>query len=471
MKQQELSLHAIHRQADRLMVAILWLMVLAAFGLASRHDTLHWAIVAGAGPAALCTALAWWYPGSFGTRLAIAAALMVLNALHIHQSGGMDEAHFGIFVMLAFLLCYRDWRVILAAAAVIAVHHVSFNWLQQLAYGVRCFTQPGWDVVFIHAGYVVLESAVLCFLAMRLKGEAAQAAELHAAVAAITGGAGGAVDLRPLALPAVSPAGQALEHGVASLRSSTANVVSGLAGVHAAADAIAAANAEAMRSADEQSEQVSRTAVTMQALAAGIGANTVDAREASGYALSASAVAGAGRQVVDEVQSVMGGISASSRKIEEIIAVIDGIAFQTNILALNAAVEAARAGEQGRGFAVVASEVRQLAQRSATAAREIKDVIVTSVDQVAAGAALVDRTGTTMRDIVDGIDRVAQAMDHIVDASARQRDEIAAVEGNLAEMRRGAGRNASAIATTQDSVQALHATADSLTASLRNVQV
>ncbi len=471
MTQQDHSLHAIHCQADRMMIAILWLMVLAAFGLASWHDTLHWAILAGAGPAVLCTALAWWRPGGFGTRMAIAAASMVLNALHIHQSGGMDEAHFGIFVMLAFLLCYRDWRVILAGAAVIAGHHLSFNWLQEQAYGVRCFTEPGWDVVFVHAGYVVLESAVLCVLAIRLKGEAVQAAELHAAVAAITGGPAGAVDLRPLALSAASAAGQALEHGVATLRMATGAVASGLAGLHAAADDIAAANAEAMRSADEQSGHVDSTAATMQALAAGIGANTADARQASGYAASASAVAGAGRQVVDEVQRVMAGISASSRKIEEIIAVIDGIAFQTNILALNAAVEAARAGEQGRGFAVVASEVRQLAQRSATAAREIKDVIVTSVDQVAAGAVLVDRTGMTMREIVDGIGRVAQAMDQIVVASSRQRGEITAVENNLAEMRRGAGRNASAIATTHDSVQALRETADRLTVSLKNVRV
>src|SRR5450830_57035 len=241
--------------------------------------------------------------------------------------------------------------------------------------------------------------------------------------------------------------------------------------INTAARDIAAGNNDLSARAEAQAGELEQVRASMERFGGSIRTNAEHTNQAGTLVDNAAVQAGEGGQVVNSVVATMGAIRASSHKVADIISVIDGIAFQTNILALNAAVEAARAGEQGRGFAVVASEVRQLAQRSATAAREIKDVIVTSVDQVAAGAALVDRTGTTMRDIVDGIDRVAQAMDHIVDASARQRDEIAAVEGNLAEMRRGAGRNASAIATTQDSVQALHATADSLTASLRNVQV
>ena len=159
----------------------------------------------------------------------------------------------------------------------------------------------------------------------------------------------------------------------------------------------------------------------MEELTAAVKQNADNAQAARTLAASASAVAVQGGAVVADVVQTMGSINASSRKIADIIGVIDGIAFQTNILALNAAVEAARAGEQGRGFAVVATEVRNLAQRSASAAKEIKGLIDDSVDKVGAGNKLVEQAGATMQQVVDSVQRLSGIIGEITDASEEQR--------------------------------------------------
>ena len=162
--------------------------------------------------------------------------------------------------------------------------------------------------------------------------------------------------------------------------------------------------------------------------------NADNARQANVLAKNASQIAAHGGEVVSQVVSTMASINASSKKIGDIIAVIDGIAFQTNILALNAAVEAARAGEQGRGFAVVASEVRNLAQRSAAAAKEIRGLISDSVTKVEAGGRLVDEAGVTMQEIVQGIGRVTEIMADITSASAEQSTGIEQVNEAITQM-------------------------------------
>ncbi|TFW16670.1 methyl-accepting chemotaxis protein, partial [Duganella callida] len=170
---------------------------------------------------------------------------------------------------------------------------------------------------------------------------------------------------------------------------------------------IAGGNADLSSRTENQASALEETASSMEELTSAVRQNADHAHEANRLAHSASEVASRGGAVVREVVARMGGIRGSSQKIAEITGVIDAIAFQTNILALNAAVEAARAGEQGRGFAVVASEVRNLAQRSATAAREIKELISTSVTQVEQGSVLADQAGQTMQDVVDSVRRVS----------------------------------------------------------------
>ena len=419
-------------KADRLMVGILWAMFAIALGLSQMHDTLGWALGIGAPAALIPTLLMLRAGGARVTRIATAAGLVVFCALHIHQGGGRDELHFGLFVALAFLLCYRDWSVIAFAAGLIALHHLSFNYLQELGYGVRCMRQPGIGMVLVHAGYVVAEALVLCYLARLLHREALQGAELRVSVAALQG-ANGAIDLRAQ-LPAQSDSGRALQEVVALLQRTLASVQRSVGTTSAASRQIATGNAELSQRTERQAESIRATVASMAELTNTVRQNAEHAREADGLAGSAAGVATRGGLVVTEVVQRMEAIEASSRRIGDIISVIDGIAFQTNILALNAAVEAARAGEQGRGFAVVASEVRNLAQRSAGAAREIKALIEESVAQVDAGSALAQQAGRTMDEVVASVHKVSSIIGEISNASREQAQEIASISEAISLM-------------------------------------
>ena len=211
-------------------------------------------------------------------------------------------------------------------------------------------------------------------------------------------------------------------------------VRSGTDTISTASSEIADGNMDLSSRTEEQASSLEETASSMEQLTSTVKFNAENARQANQLAISASQVASKGGAVVSEVVATMGSINDSSRKIVDIISVIDGIAFQTNILALNAAVEAARAGERGRGFAVVASEVRNLAQRSAAAAKEIKTLIGDSVEKVETGSRLVDVAGKTMAEVVASIARVTNIMNEITTASDEQRDGIEQVNQAVAQM-------------------------------------
>ncbi|WP_296690802.1 methyl-accepting chemotaxis protein [Rhodoferax sp.] len=208
---------------------------------------------------------------------------------------------------------------------------------------------------------------------------------------------------------------------------------------------IAQGNNDLSARTEQQASALQETAASMDELSSTVKQNADSARQADQLAKSASSVALQAGRVVDQVVETMKGINDSSRKISDIISVIDGIAFQTNILALNAAVEAARAGEQGRGFAVVASEVRSLAGRSADAAKEIKSLISASVERVAHGSALVDQAGTTMTEVVDSIKRVTDIMGEISSATLEQANGVAQVGQAVSQMDHATQQNAALV--------------------------
>ena len=219
---------------------------------------------------------------------------------------------------------------------------------------------------------------------------------------------------------------------------------------------IASGNQDLSERTERQASALQNTASAMDQLTGTVRQNADNAREATRLASQASEVAARGGAVVGEVVQTMGGIDASARRIEAIIGVIDSIAFQTNILALNAAVEAARAGEQGRGFAVVAAEVRALAQRSATAAREIKSLIDESVSQVSSGSKLVQDAGQTMEQVVRSVEQVCAIVNEISQASQEQSTGIANIGSSVSDMDQSTQQNAALVEQSAAAAQSLH---------------
>jgi methyl-accepting chemotaxis protein len=233
--------------------------------------------------------------------------------------------------------------------------------------------------------------------------------------------------------------------------------------INTASGEIATGNADLSSRTEQQASSLEETASSMEELTATVKQNAENAKQANQLAAGASGVAVRGGEVVGEVVHTMESITASSRKIADIIGVIDGIAFQTNILALNAAVEAARAGEQGRGFAVVASEVRNLAQRSAGAAKEIKTLISSSVEQVDAGSRLVDSAGKTMQEIVASVKRVTDIMSEIAAASVEQSSGIEQVNQAITQMDQVTQQNAALVEEAAAAAESMRDQAGTLT--------
>jgi methyl-accepting chemotaxis protein I, serine sensor receptor len=255
---------------------------------------------------------------------------------------------------------------------------------------------------------------------------------------------------------------RAVENMQASLRRVVVQVHASAEHVASASSEIAQGNLDLSNRTEQQASSLEETAASMEELSSSVKLNAEAAKQANQLALGASTVAIKGGEVVGQVVDTMKGINDSSRKVADIISVIDGIAFQTNILALNAAVEAARAGEQGRGFAVVASEVRSLAQRSAEAAKEIKTLIGASVERVAQGTQLVDQAGVTMSEIVSAIKRVTDIMGEISSASVEQSAGVSQIGEAITQMDQATQQNAALVEQSAAAAESLKVQAKQL---------
>jgi methyl-accepting chemotaxis protein len=381
--------------------------------------------------------------GSLTSRLVLTFALVSFVTLQIHLSKGMPEFHFGVFVTLALLLVYRDWRPIVFAATAFVLLQVGMDRLQAAGWPLWCLPHAQFLRVMLHVVFIVSQAFAEIILARSMGYLAAEGEELALLVAKVDQGELIALDVGQVRIH--TAAGQALKKMIQKMDAAVAVLRGGASRINGACTEIASGNQDLSSRTEQTALNLQRTASSMVGLNSTVRHSDEAAGQANELAHSACKVAVEGGEVIAEVVQTMKGISDSSAKIADIIGMIDGIAFQTNILALNAAVEAARAGEQGRGFAVVASEVRTLAARSALASKDIRTLITDSAERVSHGASLMDKAGATMADIVGAVQRVTEIMSELSTSSRQQAMEVSQLGEVMTQMDEATQQNAAMV--------------------------
>ena len=484
------ELLAVRRNGLKLLAATCVLAILVIGVGTALADTGAFPLVLALAVSAIPLALVVQGRADQATRLAMGSAVAAYPMILLYQWSGhpfMVDIHMTFFAALAMLAAMADWRPVILAAGLTAVHHLLANFL---APDVVWTGGPAFMRVLFHAAVVIAETAALAMLceqvarriqhqaeireqAERIEAEAAAersrtAAEQNAVITAVAARLE-AMAQGDLALRISEPFPPAYEALRRSFNEAASDLDQLLGRVTAAARQIATGSSEIRSASDDlarrteaQASAIAANSEATTSLATGIRATAARAEAVNRTTAEAQADAATGGAVVERAITAMTAIEQSSSEIAQIVSIIDGIAFQTNLLALNAGVEAARAGEAGKGFAVVATEVRALAQRSADAAQDIKNLIEASSAQVGTGVELVGETGAVLRAIVERITGIGGAISGIASESAQQVEALGSVNASFSRIDQVTQQNAAMVEESNAAAHSLLREAETL---------
>lgn len=412
----------VSRQADTLMLVLIAAYSVLAVPIGWHYSSVDLPLLVGLILVALGGALYALLKGSAITRYALPLLLCSAVALHIQASLGTIEFHFGVFVTLALVMVYREWRVVVACAAFFAIHHILFDRLQAWGYGIYCTTGADFQKILLHAVFVIIQTAVEVWIIHNMAQAYKQGIELQALVNAMH--AGDKFNLNVAHEAVETPLAQELKSVLLRLHSTVGTVAQTISQVETASKEIEMGSRDLSSRTEIACNSLEETASAASRILQTVEQARSLATQADAMTRQSAEAAHRGESVVKNLADSMSNISAQSEQIADIVSVVDGLAFQTNLLALNAAVEAARAGEQGRGFAVVADEVRRLALRSADAAKQIRTLIQSSEASIHVGS---EQSQDALQAMQQLLQTSSQAMGHMHEIMTAANEQTAAM--------------------------------------------